>query len=191
MSARVPVVAIGASAGGVQALRELLPALPVTFPAAVLVVLHVPPDRPSLLASIFAQLCRLPVREAEDKEPLAPGTIWFAPPDYHLMVDRGGWLALSVDPPVGWSRPAVDVLFESAADALGADLTAVVLTGGSDDGAAGLAAVARAGGRAIVQDPAGAEAPTMPRAALAAVPAAEVHDLRGIADLLAAFTSRP
>ena len=189
MSGRLPVVAIGASAGGVQALRLLLPALPPRFPAAVLVVLHVPPDRPSLLASIFGQLCRLPVREAEDKEPLAPGTIWFAPPDYHLLVDRGGWLALSVDPPVGWSRPAVDVLFESAADALGPDLTAIVLTGGSDDGAAGLAAVVRARGHAIVQDPAGAEAPTMPRAALAAVPTADVLDLAGIAARLAAFPS--
>jgi len=183
-------VVVGASAGGVQALRELLPRLPADFPAAVLVVLHVPPDRPSLLADIFRLLCRLPVREAEDKAPIEAGTIMFAPPDYHLMVEEGPAVALSVDPPVSWSRPAIDVLFETAAAAYGPALTAIVLTGASHDGAAGLAAVARAGGRAVVQDPAEAEMTVMPRAALDAVPEAEVRDLAGIAALLAAIATR-
>lgn len=177
-------IVIGASAGGVQALRELLPRVYPGFPAPVLVVLHVPPDRPSLLTHIFGQLCRVPVREAEDKAPLEPGTIVFAPPDYHLMVERGPSIALSVDPPVSWSRPAIDVLFETAAAAFGADLLGIVLTGASHDGAAGLAAIAGAGGVTIVQDPDEAESPVMPRAAIGAVPGARVLPLSGIARLL-------
>ena len=121
------VIVVGASAGGVSALQQLLAALPADLPMPVLVVLHLPRDRPSRIADLLGLRCPLAVREAEDKQPLAPGTVTFAPPDYHLLVDRGGALSLSVDPPVVWSRPAVDVLFESAADAFGADLTAIVL----------------------------------------------------------------
>ena len=99
-------IVIGASAGGVAVLRDLLPRLPATLDAAVLVVLHLPPDRPSLLPEIFRRVCALPVVEAEDKAPAEPGTIVFAPPDYHLMVDAGPSLALSVDEPVQWSRRA-------------------------------------------------------------------------------------
>lgn len=173
-------VVIGASAGGVGALGELLPQLPADFPAAVLVVLHVPPGRPSLLATILSARCPMPVREAEDKEPLLPGTILVAPPDYHLLVDEGPSVALSVDPPVGWSRPSIDVLFETAADVFGADLTGIVLSGASDDGAAGLAAITAAGGRAFVQAPDEAEVATMPAAALARVPAATALPVAGI-----------
>ena len=178
-------IVIGASAGGVAVLRDLLPRLPATLDAAVLVVLHLPPDRPSLLPEIFRRVCALPVVEAEDKAPVLPGTIVFAPPDYHLMVDAGPALALSVDEPVQWSRPAIDVLFETAADVYGAALVGIVLTGASHDGAAGLAAVAKAGGRTLVQNPATAESPTMPSAALSAVPGAETLDLTALAELFA------
>ena len=178
-------IVIGASAGGVTVLRDLLPRLPATLDATVLVVMHVPPDRPSLLGEIFRRLCAVRVVEAEDKAPAEPGTIVFAPPDYHLMVDAGPSLALSVDEPVQWSRPAIDVLFETAADVYGPALTGIVLTGASHDGAAGLAAVAKAGGRTIVQQPRGAESPTMPTAALAAVPNAEVMDVPALAALFA------
>jgi two-component system chemotaxis response regulator CheB len=182
-------VAIGASAGGVDALGQLLPALPAAFPAPVLVVVHLPPRRPSLLAEIFALRCALPVREAEDKLPAVAGTVWFAPPDYHLLVDRGPQLALSADPPVHWSRPSIDALFESAADVWRESLVAVVLTGGNEDGAAGAVAVQRAGGRVVVQDPVEAAAPAMPRAALERCPDATVLPLAGIAALLAGLTA--
>ena len=112
----VEALVIGASAGGVEALLTLLPALPATFPAAVFVVLHLPRERPSLLVDIFRPKCALPVAEAQDKEPVRPGHIYFAPPDYHLLVEKGGEMSLSDDELVNFSRPSIDVLFESAAD---------------------------------------------------------------------------
>ena len=176
-------IVIGASAGGVEAILPLLGALSPRSPP-VLVVLHLPRDRPSLLAAIFGRACPVPVLDAVDKMPLERGTVVCAAPDYHLLVDRGPQLALSVDEPVLFSRPAVDVLFESAADLYGPALVAIVLTGGNEDGAAGAAAVRRAGGRVVVQDPAGARAPEMPAAALARVPDARRLDLGGLARLL-------
>lgn len=165
-------VVIGASAGGVQALSQILPALPDAFPYPVLVVVHVPPRRDNALVELFAAKCRLDVKEAEDKESLAGGTIYFAPANYHLMVETGGSVALSSEEPVNHSRPAIDVLFETAADAFGPGLSAIVLTGANHDGAQGLKAVAAAGGVAIVENLATAEVATMPAAALAACPSA-------------------
>lgn len=183
-------VVIGASAGGVQALSLVLPALQADFPVPVLVVVHVPPRRDNALVDLFAGKCRLPVKEAEDKEPLAPGTIYFAPPDYHLLVETGGTVALSSDEAVNHSRPAIDVLFESAADAFGAGLAGIVMTGANHDGAQGLRAVCAAGGRAIVQAPATAEVATMPEAALAACPHAQVLRLDEIQHALEAMITR-
>ncbi len=183
-------VVIGASAGGVQALSQVLPALPVGFPAPILVVIHVPPRRDNALVDLFAGKCRIPVKEAEDKEPLEPGTIYFAPPDYHLLVETGGTLALSSDEPVNHSRPAIDVLFQSAADAFGTGLAGIVLTGANSDGAEGLRAVCAAGGQGIVQDPASAEVATMPRAALAACPGAQTVRLEDIQQALEAMIAR-
>jgi two-component system chemotaxis response regulator CheB len=183
----VDAIVIGTSAGGVEALAVLLPALPPGSRVPVFVVLHQPRHRPSLIVSIFGPRCKVPVREAEDKEPVTGGTIYFAPPDYHLLIDRGEagmQLALSADPPILFSRPSVDALFESAADACGARLLGVVLTGASRDGAAGLAAVGRAGGRTVVQDPATALVPLMPQAAAESWPAAERHTLEGIAAIM-------
>lgn len=173
-------VAIGASAGAIQALLRMLPALPADFALPILVVIHVPPGRRSELAGLFAGKCRVAVREAEDKEPIVPGTVYFAPPDYHMLVEEGGTLSLSTDEPVFFSRPSIDVLFESAADAYGAGLLGIVLTGANEDGARGLKAIAEAGGQVLVQDPASAYARTMPDAALAlcgnarALPLAEI-----------------
>lgn len=161
------VVVIGASAGGVQALQQLLGALRADFAPAVLAVLHLPPSRPSVLAELLAPGCALPVAMALDKQPVRGGTVTLAPPDYHLLVERGGTLALSLEPPVLFSRPAIDPLFESAADVWGPRLLALLLTGASRDGSVGLAAVRRRGGRAWVQDPASASVPAMPAAALA------------------------
>lgn len=173
MSAQpIRAVAIGASAGAVQALLHILPSLPAGFPVPLLIVVHVPPDRDNALVALFQPRCPLNVKEAEDKEAIVGGTVYFAPSDYHLLVEGDHSLSLSWDEPVNHSRPAIDVLLESAADAYGPALAAIVLTGANQDGAAGLAAVARAGGVAIVQDPAGAQVPTMPEAALAACPSA-------------------
>jgi two-component system chemotaxis response regulator CheB len=163
-----------------------------SYQGAVLVVLHLPRERPSLLVEIFGPKCALPVREAEDKEPVAPGTIYFAPPDYHLLVDQGPALALSVDEPVNFSRPSIDVLFESAAEVYGPRLLGVILTGASQDGAAGLAAVSRAGGTTCVQDPATAYAPLMAESALRAVRAPHVLGLADLAAFLRSITgARP
>ena len=167
-------VVIGGSAGSVEALSVLLPALPAGLQAAVLVVLHLPRNRPSLLCNIFRSRCALPLREAEDKEPIVPGTVYFAPPDYHLLVDDGPALALSVDAPVHYSRPSIDVLFESAADAYGSGLIGMLLSGANQDGARGLAAIEARGGLAVVQEPDSAGVRTMPESALAHTTAARI-----------------
>jgi two-component system chemotaxis response regulator CheB len=163
---RVEAVVIGASAGGVEALSVLLPAVRGGIRAAILIVVHLPRGRDSLLPKIFAPLSAVAVKEAEDKEAIAPGTIYFAPPDYHLLVDEGPHLSLSCDEAVNWSRPSIDVLFASAADVYRQRLLAIVLTGGNQDGAEGLQAVRRAGGLTVVQDPASALCQTMPSEAL-------------------------
>jgi len=163
----IELIVVGASAGGVRALQALLAALPAGLPMAVLVVLHLPRDRPSRIADLLDHGCALPVREAEDKQALVPGTVTFAPPDYHLLVEDRDSLALSVDPPVLFSRPAIDPLFESAADVFGSGVLAILLTGASNDGSAGVAAVREAGGQAWIQSPDDAFSPIMPAAALA------------------------
>jgi two-component system chemotaxis response regulator CheB len=171
LCARTEAIVLGASAGGVQALSELLPALPGSAQVAVFVVLHLPRDRPSLLAEVFSHKCALTVREAQDKEPVAPGTVYFAPANYHLLIDegpqsRGPQLALSVDELVHHSRPSIDVLFESAAEIYRERLLGVILTGANEDGAAGLAAVHDAGGITVIQEPQSAQASVMVLSAL-------------------------
>lgn len=177
-------IVIGASAGAFEALSVLLPGLPADYALPIMIVVHVPPDKKSLLADLFAARCAIPVREAEDKEPIERGTVYFAPPDYHLLVEAEKTLALSSDEPVLFSRPAIDVLFESAADAYGAGLIGVILTGANSDGARGLSAVAEAGGAALVQSPEDAYASAMPLAAIAACADARVLALADIAGFL-------
>jgi two-component system chemotaxis response regulator CheB len=162
---RIDAVVVGASAGAIEALGEVLTPLPASTPWPVLVVVHLPANQPSLLPALFGRRCALPVREPLDKDAVTTG-IWFAPPDYHLLIESGGTIALSVDEPVNHSRPSVDVLFESAAQVYGEGLVAVVLTGASSDGAKGAKAIRDAGGYVIVQDPATAEASTMPSEAI-------------------------
>ena len=191
MPERIEAVVIGASAGGVEALSTLLPALPAGLRASVFVVLHLPRSRPSLLAEIFENRCALPVSEAQDKEPVEPGSVYVAPPDYHLLLDPGPQISLSADEPVNFSRPSIDVLFESAADLLGDRVAGIVLTGGNEDGAAGLDAIRRAGGVTIVQDPATAQMPLMPESALLRGPADHVLPLSVIAALLATLPASP
>lgn len=181
----IEAIAIGASAGAVQALSRILPELPADYPLAVLIVVHVPPDRSNMLVPLFQTKCRLSVREAEDKEPIEPGVIYFAPSDYHLLVEADRTLSLSADPPELYSRPCIDFLFESAADVYGPTLVGVVLTGANQDGAAGLKAIDEAGGFTLVEEPTSAYAPAMPQAALEATPRATSMSLANIASYLA------
>ena len=183
---RVPprAVVIGASAGAIQALSLILPALPADYPLPVLIVVHIPADRSNILAPLFQPKCRMAVREAEDKEPALPGVIYFAPPDYHLLVETDGNLSLSTDEPVLHSRPSIDVLFESAADAFGDALVGIVLTGANGDGAEGLKAICEAGGVALIEEPSTAYADMMPLAAIAACPSARVLTLDAITEFL-------
>ena len=177
-------VVIGASAGALEALFEILPQLPQGFPLPIMVVVHLPPDKKSIMAELLQSRCALQVREAEDKEPLRRGTIYFAPPDYHLLVETDRHLSLSSDEPVLFSRPSIDVLFESAADVFEDKLLAVVLTGANNDGARGLKMVSEAGGTAVVQHPETAYAAAMPSAALKACPHAQLASLQEIAGIL-------
>ncbi len=177
-------VVIGASAGALEALSAILPFLPPAYRLPVIIVVHMPPDKKSLLAELFQAKCGIKVCEAEDKEPISSGTAYFAPPDYHVLVEMDKSLSLSLDEPVLFSRPSVDVLFESAADAYGPSLIAIVLSGANQDGAKGLRAVADAGGTAIVQSPEEAYASAMPEAAIAECPGASVLSLKEIAAYL-------
>lgn len=162
----VEAVVIGASAGGVHALLALLSGLPAHFSLPIIAVLHLPKERDSRLADVFQQRLGMTVREAADKETIAPGTLYFAGSGYHLSIEMDRTFSLSCEEPVNYSRPSIDVLMESAADAYGAGLAGVLLTGANFDGAAGLARIKQRGGLTAVQDPAEAQVATMPQAAI-------------------------
>jgi two-component system chemotaxis response regulator CheB len=169
-SRRLEAVVVGGSAGALDALDALLAGLPASFDTSILLVVHVPAAPPNLLPQVLATRTRLAVCEARDKQPIAPATLYIAPADYHLLVERERTLSLSRDPAVSFTRPSIDVLFESAAAVYGPAVAGIILTGANSDGAAGLAAIAAAGGLTAVQDPATAQSRQMPRAAIAAVP---------------------
>jgi two-component system, chemotaxis family, protein-glutamate methylesterase/glutaminase len=181
---RANAVVIGGSAGALDALSTILTQLPADYPIPIMVVVHIPPHKDSLLASILNMKCKMDVHEAEDKEPLKAGTIYIAPPDYHLLVEKGGTLALSSDEEILFSRPSIDALFESAADAYGDSLMGIVLTGANEDGASGALAIAEGGGMVLIQNPATANASAMPLAAIKLCPRARVMDLPQISEFL-------
>ncbi len=180
---RIDAVVLGASAGGFEALLAVLQGLPRSYPMPLVAVLHLPDNHESRLAELFGYRLMLEVREARDKETLAPGILYFAPSGYHLSVENDGSFSLSCEDRVHWARPAIDILFASAADAYGKSLAGILLTGANYDGAAGLAGMQVAGALTIVQDPATAEVPTMPEAALRRMtpdlilPLAEINSL--------------
>jgi two-component system, chemotaxis family, protein-glutamate methylesterase/glutaminase len=184
MTTPIELVAIGASWGGLTAIKRLLEPLPVGFGAAIAIAQHRRAGADGRLAELIGAHCALDVAEAEDKQALDPGIVLLAPPDYHMLIEPGT-VALSVDEPVHYSRPSIDVLLQSAADAYGDRVAAVVLTGANADGARGLARIAARGGMAIVQDPDTAARREMPEAALAATPTAHVLALDQIGMLLA------
>ena len=185
------IVVIGTSWGGLTALSEIVSGLPADFPLPICIVQHRSKDSDALLVRLLQDLTRLCVRDAEDKETLCAGNIYIAPPDYHMLMETE-YISLTVDSPVRFSRPSIDVLFRSAADTFGASTIGVVLTGANEDGAAGLARIAARGGKAIVQDPKTAESPIMPVSALRAVPGARVVPLDQIsAELVKLVTAAP
>jgi two-component system, chemotaxis family, protein-glutamate methylesterase/glutaminase len=181
LRARPPrALVLGGSAGGVEALKSLLPALPRDLSVPVLVVVHMAAETRAVWPVVF-EGTQLRVLEAEDKDVAEPGSVYIAPPNYHLLVGSGGRLSLSIDARVQYSRPSIDVLFESAADSYREHVLGVVLSGANADGAEGLARIARAGGHAWVQSPATAAASFMPQSALAAVPGARALSLDDMA----------
>ena len=180
----VKAVVIGASAGGVEALLTIFAGLKSGYRLPIIVVLHLPDERRSQLAEVFARRVALPVREVQDKQPIVPGTLYFAAPGYHVSVEHDLSLSLSQEEPVHYSRPAIDYLFESAADVYQQRLAAILLTGANQDGARGLSQVKQSGGLTIIQDPDEAQVATMPRAALELFQPDCILPLSGIGRLL-------
>lgn len=182
--ARYEVIVMGGSAGSLTALAELLPVFPAGYPLPIVIVQHLHPLQDRYFIEHYAGMCALKVKEAEEKEPILPGVITFAPPNYHLLIEDDRTFSLSVDEKVNYSRPSIDVLFESAADAYGPRCIGVILTGANPDGALGLAKIRAKGGMAIVQDPETAESSYMPRAAIQATAVNAILPVREIGKLL-------
>jgi two-component system chemotaxis response regulator CheB len=186
----VGLVVIGASWGGLNAMSKLFSAMPGDFAVPIVVVQHRSRHADNLLASLLQDVTPLRVVDVEDKEPLDPQSVYIAPANYHLLVETG-YLSLTTDPLVRFSRPSIDVTFMSAGDTYRAGTVGVVLTGANDDGARGLRHIVDRGGKAIVQDPKTAESVAMPAAALKMVPEAEALPLSDIPPRLVSLTSRP
>ena len=188
---RKDIIVVGASAGGVEALQKLVGALPRKFPASMFIVQHMAPQSPSVLALILDRAGEVPVVEADDHMEIKPGRIYVAPPDHHLLIEPGGYLRTTRGPKENRFRPAVDPLFRSAARAYGPRVIGIVLTGGLDDGTAGLWAIKRRGGLAVVQDPEEALATSMPLNAMRYVKIDYCLPLTEMAPLLVRLASEP
>jgi len=182
------VVAIGTSWGGLTALTTLLGGLPADFSIPVVVVQHRSNDSERLLGQLLQDATDLRVCEIEDKDELTPGTVHLAPANYHVLIDQG-YVSLTLEEPVRFSRPSIDVMLTSAADTYGTAAIGVVLTGANEDGARGLAQIMKRGGLGLVQDPKTAEVPIMPAAAIRAVPTAEVLPLDRLVSRLVELSS--
>ncbi|MEX2490881.1 MAG: chemotaxis protein CheB [Nitrospirales bacterium] len=184
-------VVIGTSAGGMNALTKILPALPASFPFPIAVVQHLANNSDSYLAEYLDRISFITVKETEDKEFMSSGTAYLAPPGYHLLIEPDRSFSLSKDPRVNFSRPAIDILFESAADVFGDTLIGILLTGANADGSLGLKAIKTQGGLVIVQNPRTAEVSYMPQAGLDATPADHIVNLERIVPLLLELRTSP
>lgn len=175
---------IGCSAGGILALKELFGGLTKTLSCPIVVVIHRLKNVQSKLEDVLQNSSLCPIKEAIDKEPLEPNTIYLAPSDYHLLVERDQTFSLSASEKINFSRPSIDVTFTSVAEAYGARATGVVLTGANRDGANGLRIISQLGGKAIVQNPEEAHVDVMPRSALLLSPDARQLKLSEIGEYL-------
>lgn len=159
-------IVIGASAGGLDAIKAILASLPGGIVVPIIIVLHTSPHSDNYIVKHLNEICQINVKEADEKEELFPGTAYIAPPNYHLLIEKDHTLSLTVDPKVSYARPSIDVLFESAAEVYNNDLVGIILTGANRDGSNGLRRIKELGGLAIVQEPKTAYADAMPRAAI-------------------------
>lgn len=171
------VILMGASAGGLDALSKILPVLPAGFPLPILIVQHISPHSDNYLSAHLNRMSGIEVKEAEEKETLRAGVAYIAPPNYHLLLEENNTLSLSTDEKVNYSRPSIDVLFESAAYAKGGNIIAVILTGANHDGSEGAKLIKNKGGYIIVEDPTTAHVPVMPDAVLKLITPDLVADL--------------
>ena len=159
-------IVVGVSAGGFDALKIILSKLPGDFPLSILIVQHLHPIQDGFYIKYFSEMCNLRVKEAEEKENIQSGTIYFAPPNYHLLVEEDRSISLSNEEKVNYSRPSIDMLFESASDVYKSELIGIILTGANNDGTQGMRIIKENSGLTIVQDPATAEYPVMPQSAI-------------------------
>jgi two-component system chemotaxis response regulator CheB len=178
-------VAVGVSAGGLEALKRILSRLPKNFNRPLFIVYHIHKTSDDFLVRHLNETSRLRVKQAEDKETIKPAVVYLAPPDYHLLIEWDRTIALSTAERVNYSRPSIDVLFETAADVYGEKLIGIILTGANKDGSDGARKIKAAGGFVVVQDPETAEMDTMPRAAIAAAEPQLILSLEEIAEFLA------
>jgi len=178
------LIVMGGSSGGIEAILGIIEQLPPDFAIPIVIVMHQTRNSKSSLAEVIQSRTRLKVREPEDKEKIQPKHIYVAPPNYHLMMEQGGTFSYSYSELVNYSRPSIDVLFESAADAYGKKLIGVLLTGSNADGANGIKMISERGGLTIVQNPKTAESPVMPQAAISATQVDHILDLINIPNTL-------
>ena len=180
-------VVIGTSAGGIEASVHIFRQLPAQFSLPIILVQHLHKDQDNSLIRFYRDCTLLRVEEAEEKESILPGHVYIAPPDYHLLLERDKTFSLSVDEKVNYSRPSIDVLFESAADVYGAELIGILMTGANHDGARGLRRIKEYGGLTVVEDPATAKFPEMPKSALACTEVDYILPLNALVDCLLAL----
>ena len=183
-------IVIGASAGGMEAVSKLLSYLPGEFPLPVIFAQHLHPTEDEYLVEYFNDKCALTVKGANEKERIQQGHVYFAPPDYHLLIERDQTFSLSIDEKVNYTRPSIDVLFESAAHVWSSHLIGIILTGANNDGAYGMRLIKDYGGLTIAQDPSTAEYPVMPQAAIDARGVEKILPLEGIGEFLTAFLTQ-
>ena len=184
MMARYKLVVIGASAGGLTALENLLTPLPENFAIPIILVQHISPDSENYMVTFLNEHCNLRVKEADEKEVVLPGTVYVAPPNFHVMIEEDFSITLSVEERVNFSRPSIDVLFETAAFSIHDHVIGIVLTGGNQDGAMGLKMIKESGGLTIVQAPEEAQVDIMPSAAISVAHPDYVLPLNEISELL-------
>jgi two-component system chemotaxis response regulator CheB len=185
---RILAIAIGGSAGGLAALTILLETLPPTYPIPLLIVQHRGKDTDHLLENVLQEKCLIPIKQADEKEEIKAPGVYIAPPDYHLLIEKNKTCSLSADDYINYSRPSIDVLFETASIAYGDTLVGILLTGTNSDGAKGMQAILNKGGITIAQDPKEALYPSMPEAAIKLGAARHVWSLAQIKDYLKKIT---